>query len=138
MGEGGISVTRSSGSQVTSSGGTPSTFIATKYTSVANPNALPPEENVQDKSISDSFTLKYSDAGSYDHTKDLNLPSLPPVNYNSKHREALVFGALKSTERESKFKSDGKIEATEDIKCKALIGDCNCPKCYDSSGFYWG
>jgi Leucine-rich repeat (LRR) protein len=46
MGEGGISVTRSSGSQVTSSGGPPSTFIATKYTSVANPNALPPEENV--------------------------------------------------------------------------------------------
>ena len=82
--------------------------------------------------------MKYSDAGSYDHTKDLNLPSLPSVSYNSKHREALVFGTVKSTERESKFKSDAKIEATEDIKCKALTGDCNCQKCYDSSGFYWG
>ena len=27
----------------------------------------------------------------------------------------------------------------ENIKaCKALTEDCNCAKCYDSSGFYWG
>ena len=39
-----ISVTQSSGSHAT--GGPPASFAATKYTSVANPNALPPEANV--------------------------------------------------------------------------------------------
>ena len=45
MGDGSISVTHSSGNH-TSSGSNPSAFVATKYTSVENPNALPPEANV--------------------------------------------------------------------------------------------
>ena len=45
MGDGSISVTHSSGNH-TSSGSNPSAFVAIKYTSVENPNALPPEANV--------------------------------------------------------------------------------------------
>merc|ERR1712223_59515 len=45
MGDGSISVTHSSGTHA-SSGSNPSAFIAAKYTSVANPNPLPPEANV--------------------------------------------------------------------------------------------
>ena len=44
MGDGNISVTHSSGHHAT--GGPPSHFVETKYTSVANPNALPAEANV--------------------------------------------------------------------------------------------
>jgi hypothetical protein len=50
---GNISVTHSSGNHDKTGGGGsgilsagPTTFTATKYTSVANPNALPPEVNV--------------------------------------------------------------------------------------------
>ena len=45
MGDGSISFTHSSGKHA-SNGSNPSAFVATKYTSVANPNALPPEANV--------------------------------------------------------------------------------------------
>ena len=42
--DGNISVTHSSGNHA--AGSSPSAFVATKYTSVANANALPPEANV--------------------------------------------------------------------------------------------
>ena len=137
MGDGSISVTHSSGTHA-SSGSNPSAFIATKYTSVANPNALPPEANVQDKYISDSFSVKCSTdaiSSSDDKTEDLDLPS-PSKAESSTISNALNYGTYKDAIGPN---NDLKSLSEEKTKvCKALVGDCNCPKCYDSSGFYWG
>ena len=132
--DGNISVTQSSGNHA--SGTSPSAFVATKYTSVANPNALPPEANVQEKSISDSFTLKYLDNTTCDAQEDLNLPSLTSKESSSR-KKALNYGTHATKEFVS-ISSDTNSSLETRKLCRALTGDCNCSKCYDSSGYYWG
>ena len=137
MGDGNISVTHSSGNHA-ASGSNPSAFVATKYTSVANPNALPPEANVQDKYISDSFTVKCSTDDvlcSDDQTEDLNLPSLSKKESSLKSN-ALNYGTYKDII--SRDTDSNSLSPEKPKVCKALTGDCNCVKCYDSSGYYWG
>ena len=132
--DGNISVTHSSGNHA--AGSSPSAFAATKYTSVANANALPPEANVQEKSISDSVTLKYLDNTTNDAHEDLNLPSLP-TKESSSRKNALNYGTHATDEVKSSSSDTNSSLETKKL-CKALTGDCNCSKCYDSSGYYWG
>jgi len=70
-----------------------------------------------------------------DQAEDLNLPS--PCNTKSSTKlNALKYGTYNDTISSG---NDSKSHLPETLKtCKALTGDCNCSKCYDSSGFYWG
>jgi len=73
----------------------------------------------------------YSD----DQAEDLNLPS-PSKTESLSRSNALNNGTYRDTISRN---INSKSHSPENIKaCKALTGDCNCAKCYDSSGFYWG
>ena len=70
-----------------------------------------------------------------DQPEDLNLPS-PSKTKSLARSNALNDETYKDTISRN---INSKSHSPENIKaCKALTGDCNCAKCYDSSGFYWG
>ena len=75
------------------------------------------------------------ETSSDDQTEDLNLPSLSKKESSLKSN-ALNYGTYKDII--SRDTDSNSLSPEKPKVCKALTGDCNCVKCYDSSGYYWG